>query len=180
MAIMDRMKDRMAARRNAMMTERDARRAELMAERLSRMADRPMRTPELTSRPAPIQPNVGVSSLRKAENARRVAIGMPLLPDPTLPVPQGETLDSMLGRGIGALSVYGGGRPIVGDMLGSGTNALSIYRQPVPQPEMTQQLMPQMPTQPGGKGGQIATQPGGKGAGSPAMGAGLSALNMYR
>jgi len=211
-----------------MMAEREARRAERMAERLSRMADRPMRTPDpapMVSRgPALVEPTVAVSSRRKAENARRAAMGMPLLPDPTLRTParpvapevsgttfgdrayspdlesrfrprraEGETLGSMLGSGIGALSIY---RPPVpqyampqpGQSYGSwlssqirggvdfgNVDPRAVYNQgsdrPLPNVEALPPVPPmqQMPTQPGGKGGQMPTRPGGKGAGNPSL-----------
>jgi hypothetical protein len=66
-----------------------------------------------------------------------------------------------------------------------GVDPMQIYNQSLNQPipqipwsDMTQ--LGQMPTQPGGKGGQMPTQPGGKGAANPAMGAGLSALGLFR
>ena len=242
MAIGDRMQD-MMSRRDARVAERDARRAEMMANRLSRMADRPMRTPELQPRTAPIAPTVGVSSRRLAENARREAIGMPLLPDPTMPaMPSNRTVGEMLGSGIGALTL--GPRPAlppspampsnrtVGEMLGGGIDALSLGSRPALPPSMPQAampqpdqsygswlssqirsgvdfgnvdpravynqgsnrplpnvapaapMMPQAPTPFGGKGGQpvgqMLTQPSGKGAANPAMGAGLSALGLFR
>ena len=211
MAIGDRMQD-MMSRRDARVAERDARRAEMMANRLSRMADRPMRTPELQPRTAPIAPTVGVSSRRLAENARREAIGMPLLPDPTMPaMPSNRTVGEMLGSGIGALTL--GPRPALppsmpqaampqpdqsyGSWLSSqirsgvdfgNVDPRAVYNQssnrPLPNVAPAAPMMPQAPTPFGGKGGQpvgqMPTQPSGKGAANPAMGAGLSALGLFR
>lgn len=235
MAIGDMMQKRRArreARRAEQIAERDARRAERMAERLSRMADRPMRTPDpaptVSRGPALVEPTVAVSSRRKAENARRAAMGMPLLPDPTLRPParpvapevSGTTFgdrayspdletrfrprfvdENAGGMGIAGLTIdprrfrppvpqyampqpgqsYGSwlSSQIRGGVDFGNVDPRAVYNQgsdrPLPNVEALPPVPPmqQMPTQPGGKGGQIATQPGGKGAGTSSLGASL-------
>ena len=202
MAREDRMQDRMARRE----AEREARRAERMAERLSRMADRPMRTPDVapmvSRRPAPIQPTPGQTfgafspDLATPFRPRFVDGDMGgFFPAPVARpqnVAPGQSYGSWLSKQIRSGVDFGEVDP------------RSVYNstsdRPLPGVEAAPLLPvinPQMPTQPGGKGGglppyadnfdlqringgypvQMPTQPGGKGAAAPA---GLGALGLYR